>query len=35
LKEGAEVLDQLEAVGTRSGRPLQNVEIVDCGEVKN
>ena len=31
--EGLEVLDKLEAVGSRSGTPSQQVKIVDCGEI--
>lgn len=33
LVEGAKILDDIEAVGSESGRPRKEVKIVDCGEV--
>lgn len=33
LKEGLEVLREMEARGSRSGKPAANVVIADCGEI--
>ena len=33
--EGMDVLDKLEAVGTRPGPPTSPVKIADCGELKS
>lgn len=34
VKEGYDVIEKVEAVGSNSGRPAQSVTITDCGEVK-
>ncbi|KAK8810537.1 hypothetical protein WA158_007112 [Blastocystis sp. Blastoise] len=35
VKNGLEILDQLENLGSESGKPIKEVVITDCGEIKN
>jgi peptidylprolyl isomerase len=35
LVQGEEVLEKIEGVGSRDGKPKEQIKIEDCGEVKN
>ena len=32
--QGADVVRQMESMGSKSGKPSQNVTVQDCGEIK-